>query len=228
MFLRNHWYVACTPAEIDDKPLGRTVCNERIVFYRGPEGQAVALEDWCPHRGAPLSLGHGGRRQAGVRLPRPGDGLRRQDGGHARPARGGFPAIRSFPVVERHGFIWVWPGDEALADPALIPDLHWERQPGLGRRRRAVPGHCDYRLMVDNLMDLTHETYVHGGSIGQTGRSTRHPRHHPRRRRPPSPERFMNGITPPPFWPMADARHALPTTSRWTAGRSAASRRPAT
>ncbi len=24
---------------------------------------------------------------------------------------------------------------------------------------------CDYRLMIDNLMDLTHETYVHASSI---------------------------------------------------------------
>ena len=33
---------------------------------------------------------------------------------------GGFPAIRSFPVVERHGFIWVWPGDAAQADTFLL------------------------------------------------------------------------------------------------------------
>lgn len=57
MFPKNAWYVACTPSEIDDKPLGRTICGERIVFYRGPEGQVAAVEDFCPHRGAPLSLG---------------------------------------------------------------------------------------------------------------------------------------------------------------------------
>jgi vanillate O-demethylase monooxygenase subunit len=45
------------PHEIDEKPLGRIICNERIVFYRGAQGQAHALEDYCPHRGAPLSLG---------------------------------------------------------------------------------------------------------------------------------------------------------------------------
>ena len=53
----NAWYVACTPSEIDGQPLGRVICNQRLVLYRGPGGQAVALEDWCPHRGAPLSLG---------------------------------------------------------------------------------------------------------------------------------------------------------------------------
>jgi vanillate O-demethylase monooxygenase subunit len=57
MFAKNAWYVACTPDEIDDKPLGRTVCNEKIVFYRGSEGQVAAVEDFCPHRGAQLSLG---------------------------------------------------------------------------------------------------------------------------------------------------------------------------
>ena len=57
MFPRNAWYVGCTPAAIDEKPLGRMVCGERMVFFRGPQGQATALEDWCPHRGAPLSLG---------------------------------------------------------------------------------------------------------------------------------------------------------------------------
>ena len=71
MFPRNAWYVACTPAEIDEKPLGRTVCGERIVFFRGPQGQAVGLEDWCPHRGAPLSLG---------RVVRDGESVRREAG----------------------------------------------------------------------------------------------------------------------------------------------------
>ena len=54
MFPKNTWYVACSADEIDVKPLGRTICNERIVFYRGPELQAVALEGFCPHRGPPL------------------------------------------------------------------------------------------------------------------------------------------------------------------------------
>src|SRR4051794_37461333 len=57
MFPKNAWYVAATPDEIDEKPLGRTICNENIVIYRPAAGQVAALEDFCPHRGAPLSLG---------------------------------------------------------------------------------------------------------------------------------------------------------------------------
>jgi vanillate O-demethylase monooxygenase subunit len=29
---KNTWYVAATPDEIDVKPLGRTICDEKIVF----------------------------------------------------------------------------------------------------------------------------------------------------------------------------------------------------
>jgi phenylpropionate dioxygenase-like ring-hydroxylating dioxygenase large terminal subunit len=58
MFPKNAWYVACTPNEIDEKPLGRTICGERIAFYRGEASKVAAVEDFCPHRGAPLSLGY--------------------------------------------------------------------------------------------------------------------------------------------------------------------------
>ena len=57
MYPLNAWYVACTPQEIDDKPLGRRICQQPIVFYRARDGAVTALEDFCPHRGAPLSLG---------------------------------------------------------------------------------------------------------------------------------------------------------------------------
>ena len=53
----NAWYVACTPDEIAERPLGRRVCGEPIVFFRPRNGAVAALEDFCPHRGAPLSLG---------------------------------------------------------------------------------------------------------------------------------------------------------------------------
>ena len=58
MFPTHTWYVACTADEIDEKPLGRTICNQAIVFYRAHEGKVAAVEDFCPHRGAPLSLGY--------------------------------------------------------------------------------------------------------------------------------------------------------------------------
>ncbi len=161
------WYVACTPEEIADKPLGRRICGEAMVFHRGKDGRAVALEDFCPHRGAPLSLGfvRDGELVCGYH------GLVMGCEGRATSMPGqrvaAFPAIRAFPVLERHGFVWVWPGDPAQADPAKLHPLFWADSPDWAYGGGLYHIACDYRLMVDNLMDLTHETYVHATSIGQ-------------------------------------------------------------
>ncbi len=127
MFTPNAWYVAATSDEVADKPLGRTVCNERMVFYRTSDGQAHALEDFCPHRGAPLSLGF----VKDDRLVCGYHGLEMGCQGRtvAMPGQrvGGFPPVRRFALLERHGFLWVWPGDPgagrrtAHARPALGP-----------------------------------------------------------------------------------------------------------
>ena len=58
MFPLNAWYVVARPDEIGrDKPLGRRICNQPIAFFRNAEGVIGAAEDFCPHRGVPLSLG---------------------------------------------------------------------------------------------------------------------------------------------------------------------------
>ena len=199
MFPRNTWYVACTPDEIDEKPLGRQICGEHIVFYRAGDGQVAALEDFCPHRGARLSLGSlcEGKLVCGYHgLVMGCDGKTVSMPGQRV---GGFPKIRSFPVVERYGFIWVWPGDAALADPATIHHLEWADNPEWAYGGGLYHVACDYRLMVDNLMDLTHETYVHSTSIGQkeideTPVSTKTEGEQVVTRR------TMDNVMAPPFW----------------------------
>jgi len=217
MFPKNAWYVACTPDEIEAKPLGRMICGERIVFYRGVDHQVAAVEDFCPHRGAPLSLGtvqngllvcnyHGLAMGAdGKTVSMPCQRVR------------GIPAIRSYPVVERHGFIWVWPGDRELANPDTVPHLEWANNPAWSYGGGLYHIRCDYRLMVDNLMDLTHETYVHSTSIGQSEIEEA----------PPQTtadgdnvvtSRFMENISAPPFWAGALEAMGLPgdqPVDRW-------------
>jgi vanillate O-demethylase monooxygenase subunit len=199
MFPKNAWYVACTPDEIADKPLGRQICGEKIVFYRGAEGKVAAVEDFCPHRGAPLSLGfvrdgklvcgyHGLEMGCdGKTVSMPGQRVR------------GFPCIRSYSVVERYGFIWVWPGEKELADSAQIHHLEWADNPEWAYGGGLFHINCDYRLMIDNLMDLTHETYVHASSIGQKEIDES-----PVATRVEGEQvitsRYMENISAPPFW----------------------------
>jgi vanillate O-demethylase monooxygenase subunit len=128
-----------------------------------------------------------------------------------------FPAIRVFPVVERHGFVWVWPGDAQLANPDLIPACAWAHDPDWAYGGGRFHIGCDYRLMIDNLMDLTHETYVHATSIGQKEIDET-----PCKTVVEGDEvitsRFMDNITPPPFWKLALRGNHLPdnqNVDRW-------------
>src|SRR5277367_3988936 len=57
MFLRNGWYTALWSNELKDKPIAKTLLNEKIVLFRNAGGDVGALEDSCCHRAAPLSLG---------------------------------------------------------------------------------------------------------------------------------------------------------------------------
>jgi vanillate monooxygenase len=202
MFPNNAWYVAATADELAGKPLGRQICGEKIVFYRDAENRVVALEDFCPHRGAPLSLGflEDGKLVCGYHGLKMGSDGRTDSMPKQRVQ--GFPCVRAFPVEERYGYIWIWPGDAALANTDDIPELAWANDPAWAFGGGLYHIKCDYRLMIDNLMDLTHETYVHATSIGQKeideaavttrmeGESV-------------VTSRFMENTLAPPFWQTA-------------------------
>lgn len=172
-----------------------------MVFYRKLNRQVVALRDACPHRLLPLSLGlregdsirckyHGlklGPDGVAEEMPIKSDGVNR-----------GICA-EAFVTHERHRFVWVWVGERDKADPALIPDLWPCSHPDWRFDGGYYHVAADYRLMIDNLMDLTHETYVHAGSIGQPEIM-----HAPLVCQTEGDSvvlsRWMPGIDAPPFW----------------------------
>ncbi len=111
-----------------------------MVFFRGPDGAIAAVEDFCPHRGAPLSMG----RVVEGRLVCGYHGLEMGCDGKviAMPNQRvrGFPAVKKYPAVERCGLVWVWPGDAEKADPAKIHHIPaLGRQPRVGLWWRHVP-----------------------------------------------------------------------------------------
>ena len=198
MYVRNAWYVAAASDEIGAAPLGRTICGQRMVVFRGAGGAVSVLEDFCPHRGAPLSLGRvrdDGAIVCGYHgLVMGGDG--RCIGMPGQRVR---PTIRVYPAIERYGFVWVWPGDKRAADPAQLPHLPWAESPEWTYAGGLYHVACDYRLMIDNLMDLTHETYVHATSIGQPEIEEAAPATRVEGNSAIT-SRFMSNISAPPFW----------------------------
>lgn len=165
-YARNAWYVASWSQDLPEgKPFGIAILDEPIVIWRTAAGLA-ALEDRCVHRLAPLSLG----RCEGDRLRCQYHGFQFDAQGQVVdiPGQERIPAqakVRSYPVAERHSWVWVWMGDPAQADESLIPPAVGFDDPDwiLGR------GYLDYaaeaRLINDNLLDFSHLPFVHAQSF---------------------------------------------------------------
>lgn len=167
-YVRNAWYVADWVGELAAEiPLPITILGERIVIWRTGAGAVHALEDRCVHRLAPLSLG----RCEGERLRCMYHGLLFDPDGKVVeiPGQDMIPPnarVKSYPIAERHSWIWIWMGDPERADQGLIPPAVGLEHPDyiLGH------GQLDYEaqasLINDNLLDFSHLTFVHANSFG--------------------------------------------------------------
>ncbi len=168
MFVRNCWYVATWSHSLPaGTVVARQILDEPIALYRSESGRLVAMEDRCPHRLAPLSLG----RVKGERLECLYHGLTLDPAGHCVGAPGSdkIPPnanARTFPVTERDGWIWIWPGAPAVADEALIPRGFDLADPRFTMRYGEIHYAADYQLVNDNLCDLSHLDFVHETTLG--------------------------------------------------------------
>lgn len=170
-YLRNCWYMAGWSDEVGDDGLVRQILGLPLFVYRLEDGRIAAVQDRCPHRFAPLSKGtregdllvcgyHGLAFAADGRCVRNPFGPRIPTGA----------ALRTFAAVERHDAVWLWGGDPAAADPALIPDFAFIPDSPV---QRSVRGHtlmhANYEYGTDNLMDLSHIEWVHQGTFAGQG-----------------------------------------------------------
>ena len=168
-FLRNAWYAAAWDEEVSGTDLfHRKLLGEEILLVRDGDGVAHAMRDRCPHRFAPLHLGtregdviecayHGLRFGMDGRCVLNPHG----DGAIAPNAR-----TRIYPLAARHMLLWIWMGDPARADPALIPELVGLDPDRFAINRGHVPVAANYEYMTDNIMDLGHIEFLHSGLLG--------------------------------------------------------------
>jgi vanillate O-demethylase monooxygenase subunit len=167
MLIKNCWYVAAFGHEVNHVPLARRIIDEDLVFFRQSNGAAVALEDRCCHRGLPLSLGelHGNLIRCGYH------GLEYDGTGKCVfiPGQKTIPAgagVRSYPIRERGLAIWIWMGNANEADESRIPAFPWFDDPGWAWKGKTFPIKCNYQMLNDNLLDLSHLAYVHRRTLG--------------------------------------------------------------
>ncbi len=170
MYPKNTWYVAAWDHEVKRLHLmRRLLLGEPVVLYRASDGSPVALEDRCCHRHAQLSQG----RVKGDTVECAYHGLRfAPDGACVRiPNQKQIPktaCVRSYPVVEKYHWIWIWMGDPALADESLIPDFGVMDHPEWNWRGETLQVAGNYLLVVENLMDLSHLPSLHDTTLADT------------------------------------------------------------
>jgi phenylpropionate dioxygenase-like ring-hydroxylating dioxygenase large terminal subunit len=194
------WYAAAWDYEVGRQLRPVRVADQPVVLYRRSDGRAAALADACWHRLVPLSMG----RLDGDNVECGYHGVTFGSDGRAvhMPAQQTInpsACVKSYPVAERHRFVWIWPGDPGRADPALVPDMHWNDDPEWAGDGKTINVQSDYRLVLDNLMDLTHEAFVHRDSLAQPAlnESRLDVRHDGRT---VTATRWMLGVEAPPFW----------------------------
>jgi phenylpropionate dioxygenase-like ring-hydroxylating dioxygenase large terminal subunit len=175
MYVKNRWYVAALTEELTDKPLGRMVHDEPVVLYRREDGTPVALEDRCLHRQAPLSLGW----VEGDNLRCTYHGLLFDCAGRCIevPGQTAIPpndGIRQYELREQQGYIFIWMGDESNRDGGASADVEpydfpWTTKPGWRGLYAQFHAKCNWQLLVDNLLDVSHIAYAHKSTIGAAG-----------------------------------------------------------
>ena len=170
-FVRNTWYPIAWAREVGRALTRRTVIGEDLVLYRTEHGQVAALDDVCPHRLAPLSLG----RLKGDAVECGYHGLTFDCAGHCTVAPGIAkpPAsfrVRSYPTVERMGMVWVWMGAPERADAAQVLNLPEYSDAAYSCiEGDALPVAANYLSLADNLCDPTHVVYVHPSTLASAG-----------------------------------------------------------
>ena len=179
-YVRDQWYVIAFSHEVQPgRPFARKCMDEPILLFRDVDGQVAALYDRCPHRAVPLSQGR--VLDHAVECAYHGFQFDRTGRCVLIPTEQRVPAsvsTRSYPVVEQMQFVWIWMGDPAKADPAMVPSYvqlgcdqsvhrRWQFEPYFVMEIKA-----NYSLLFENLLDTSHISFLHIGGIDGGGMAT--------------------------------------------------------
>lgn len=162
-FLRNAWYAAGWANDLGGEPLACTFLDDPVVIFRAADGKPVALADQCPHRFAPLSLG----AFDGDNIRCPYHGLVFDKNGscvhnpHGKGTRPSSLSVRSYPLAERDGMMWIWMGEPEEAPGVEPPSYPFLEQEGWATLHGYLHVNANYELVTDNLMDLSHVEFLH-------------------------------------------------------------------
>ncbi len=171
-FVRDTWYAVLESRRLGRQPVGVTRLGRRWVLWRDGQGQVVAQDARCPHRGADLGRGRvveGGLEcpYHGFRFAAEGACVRMPCEGRARPLRQDM-RVESVPVREAHGLLWLWWG----APREELPPVPWfDEAPA--DMRLACTGTLEWDVpfvqVMEGNLDIHHLPFAHRRLAWGTG-----------------------------------------------------------
>lgn len=177
--MKDYWYPVTLSRLLTDKePHGFKLLGEPLVLYRDKNGKAVCAQDLCPHRSAKLSVGsmRDGNLECcyhGWQFGENGQCMRIPSISHESHQEKNV-CMKTKPLIEEMGIIFVWPGNPSLAHSTLVPRFMFREREWKGWEfyDDVLDLPFGHDLMVDNLVDNAHVDFTHDGTIGKRSKAT--------------------------------------------------------
>jgi len=166
--LPNLWYLIARSEDVADRPVALKRLDRNLVLWRGQNGEIKVVEDYCPHRGAPLSMGeivNGNIACAYHGVQVTGEGIVAEVPPTPNCPLVGQKAIKSYPSRELAGAIWAYFGDDAHGEapepifPEEITSGDWSGFLYAGTWQ------CNWQVALDNRVDPVHGSFLHVGTF---------------------------------------------------------------
>lgn len=155
----NHWYGVARSSDVTQQPISIALWQTAIVLYRDRQGQIQAIADRCPHRFVKLSRG----RVVGDVIQCAYHGWQINSAGECTlipylesQQKLSVCRVRVYPVREQDGFIWLFPGEPALAEhvaPIGLPE--WDDLNYIASVT-TIDCRAHFSFLIENLMDMYH------------------------------------------------------------------------
>lgn len=171
------WFMVASADQVQGQPFSARYFAEDMVIYRGKSGKVYAVSAYCPHMGT-----HLGKNSTsyvvqdrehidgeGIRCPYHAWRFNGADGKcddipYSPAAIPKAACVKSWPVKERAGVIWLWHDPEGGAPDYDVPPFeNWDNSEwcqwvvdDLGTLA------CHPQEVIDNMTDKAHLTPVHG------------------------------------------------------------------
>ena len=168
---RNHWYPALFCTELaEGQPRALTLLGENVLLQR-IDGRVYAVRDRCLHRGVSFSTKLECYTKDTVTCWYHGFTYRFSDGmlcaiaGTQRSAVIGRKKLRTYPVIEAKGLVFVFVGDDDYPPPPLhhdVPPTFLDDDMVILGKHRAVA--ANWRIGAENGFDSTH-IFIHKNSV---------------------------------------------------------------